>query len=136
MGLAERRRIALIGEELKKAQSNLEAVIGHSMPLICDLTRFPEVPEILDSYEGYKDYFFPMLERIFQDICKDELGRQAVREKVQSIEMQNTSTSASEGGTMEVGLEDGRLIIRYGFYSYSDRIWGEEPLRRAIENLL
>jgi hypothetical protein len=116
MGLAERRRIAAIGEDVKQAQVQLNEVVGYPLPLHCDLGCFPEVPAVLDCYDAYKDYCFPMIIRIFQDVCRDDLGRQAVKDKISSVVVSNTSTGAEDPGTMAV--------------------WGEDPLRKAIENLL
>lgn len=136
MGLAERRRIAAIGEHVKQAQAELNEVVGYLMPLNCDLGCFPEIPEVLDCYDYYKDYCFPMIIRIFQDVCRDDLGRQAVKDKISSVVVANTSTGPQDPGQMDVALEGGVLTIRYGFYGYSDKVWGEDPLRTAIENLL
>ena len=136
MGLAERRRIAAVAEDLKDGQAKLDQVVGYQLPLECDLSKFPEVPEIIGGYESYKDYVFPMIVRIFTDLCKDALGRQAVKEKIGAVVVENTSISASDGGHKGLSLDGSTLKIQYGFYGYSDKIWDERELLQCIENLL
>lgn len=136
MGLAERRRIAAIAEDIKQGQAKLDEVVGYQIPLQCDLSKFPEDPVVLSGYESYKDYVFPLIGRVFADLCKDDLGRQAVKEKIASISVVNTSTSGDEGGKKSVSLNGRELVIEYGFYNYSDKVWDESQLLSSIENLL
>jgi hypothetical protein len=117
MGLAERRRIAEIKDQLPVMQEQLKGIVGYELPFTFDTTTFPEDAKVLDGYDYYKDYGMPMALRIFKDIAKDELGKSAVKEKTLS-------------------LENGLLLVKYGFYSYSDMVWGEDELKLKIENLL
>ena len=136
MGLAERRRIAAIAKDIEEAQAQLREVAGYDLPLQLELSTFPEIPEILDGYDSYKVYCLPMVVNIFRSLLGDDLGRQAVSERISAIQVKNTSTSAQDGGEMKVFLDGKDLVIHYGFYGWSDKVWGEDALRQAIENLL
>ena len=136
MGLTERRRIADIKDQTTPAQAEIKAITGYDLSLNFDTTTFPEDSVVLDGYDYYKDYAVPMILRIFKDITKDALGKTAAQEKIKSIKIINTSKKGDDPGTKELSLTNGELLISYGFYQYSDNVWGEDELKSKIENLL
>ncbi|MEM9980945.1 MAG: hypothetical protein AAF734_00520 [Bacteroidota bacterium] len=136
MGLAERRRIAEIKGENATYQSEFNDVTGMDIPIEIDASTFPENKVVLDGYKSYKAYGVPMVINIFKDVCKDNLGKEAVKEKIKSVRVVNTSKNGEDSGEMEVVLNDGELLIKYGFYQYSDKLWGETELKEKIEEML
>ncbi len=136
MGLAERRRIATIKEEADTAQKLFSSTINTEIPLLFDTTTLPEDAGVLDSYDYYKDYVIPAIIRIFKDLTKDELGKEAVKSTIKSIKIVNTSKNVDDSGKKSVALTDGELLVTFGFYRFSDAVWDENELRGKIENML
>lgn len=136
MGLAERRRIATIKEEADTAQKLFSSTISTEIPLLFDTTTLPEDAGVLDSYDYYKDYVIPAIIRIFKDLTKDELGKEAVKSTIKSIKIVNTSKNVDDSGKKSVALTDGELLVTFGFYRFSDAVWDENELRGKIENML
>jgi hypothetical protein len=119
-------------------QPQFNEALGEDLPITLDVSSFPEDKDVLDLYEwNYEDNGLPMILRVVKDICKDDIGKQAFKEKVQSIEVVNTSKSNDDSGSRSVDLQpDGKLVIRYAFNQHEANIWNEEPLRTTIENML
>ncbi len=136
MGLNERRRIAAIQEEFAQAPAELSKITGFELPIGFDVSTFPEDEGVLNSYDGYKNYGLPMVIRVFGKICTDDLGKEAVKEKITGVKLINTSKNVDDAGEKSLTLDNGELLIKMSFYHYSDKLWGEEELKKAIENLL
>jgi hypothetical protein len=137
MGLAERRRISAIKETIPTFQQEFQSVTGLQVPIDFDVTSIPEDSGVLDGYDYYKDSLFPLVTRVFQSIAGDDLGKEAVNEKIKSIKMVNVSTDGNTPGTKDLLLNsDGELLIKYGITYYSGDVWSEDTLKEKIENML
>lgn len=138
MGLAERRRITEIKDKhVPRFQDALNAAVGFALPFEIDVSTFPENPTILGCYDFYYESYGPgLVVTVFKDICRDQAGIDAVKEKIAKIVFQNTAASPEAPGELEVRLEGGTLYVRESFYGYSDKLFGEETLKTTIENLL
>ncbi len=136
MGLAERRKIAEIKETVSGYKKEAEAAAGFSLPFEFDTTTLPEDDVVLSGYDYYKEYGMPMLVNIIKDINKDNVGKDAFKAKIKSVKMVNTSKNGDDAGEKEVSIHDGELLVKYGFYRYSDKVWGEDELKSKIENML
>ncbi|MCU0353982.1 MAG: hypothetical protein MUD08_09655 [Cytophagales bacterium] len=137
MGLAERRRIATIKETAAAAQAEFKGATGLDIPIAFEVESLPEDSGILDGYDYYKDYLTPMVTRIFQDIARDDLGKEAVKEKIKSIKIVNTSKDAQNVGTKSMDLNgSGELLLQYGIAYYGADIWYEDDLKSKIEAML
>jgi hypothetical protein len=138
MGLAERRRIMEIKENhAPRFQKELNEAAGFDLPLEIDIASFPENATVLDCYNYYYESYGPgLVPQVFKDICKDQLGRDAVKDKIKKVVFQNTANSPEDPGDKEVKIEGGTLFVRESFYGYSDKLFGADDLRTAIENML
>lgn len=138
MGLAERRRIAVIKDSHgPRFQNELNAAIGFELPFEIDVATIPENSTILDCYDYYYESYGPgMVVTIFKDLCKDDLGKEAVKAKIKKIVFQNTAKTPEEAGDKDLKLEGGTLFVRESFYGYSDKLFGEADLRKMIEDML
>lgn len=138
MGLAERRRIATIKDvHGPRFQNELNAALGFEVPFMLDASSFPENNTVLDCYDYYFESYGPgLVVGVMKKICSDDIGRQAVKERLEKIVFQNTAKSPDEKGHKEVALDGKTLFIRESFYGYSDILFGEDDLRKAIEALL
>lgn len=136
MGLAERRKIAEIKETVSEYQNEAKSAVDFDLKFDFDTTTLPEDNVVLSGYDYYKGYCMPMVVNIIKDINKDSIGKDAFKAKIKSVKIINTSTKGDDPGQKEVILKDGELLIKYGFYNYSDKVWGEDELKTEIENML
>jgi hypothetical protein len=138
MGLAERRRIATIKEAHNpRFQSALRAAIGFDLPFEIDITTFPENVTVLDCYDYYFESYGPgLVVTVLKEVCVDELGKQALKAKVDKVVFQNSAKSAEEKGEKSVKIENRTLVVRESFYGYSDLLFGDADLKSAIESML
>ena len=138
MGLEERRRIANIRENhVPRFNAELKAVTGFDLPLEINMASFPENKTVLDCYDYYFESYGPgLIPKVFKDICKDSIGRDAVKATLKKVVFENTAKSPEDKGHKEVKLDQGTLYVRESFYGYSDILFGEDDLRQAIEALL
>ena len=136
MGLAERRMIAKVDEGLQEVASGLRSHLGYDIALEIDKESFPENKAVLDGYEYYKEYGFPMMGRIMTRIGVDDMGKEALRDKIRKVVVINTGVDESNGGEKSLSLADGVLTVKQGWYSYSDKLFDEDALLQQIESLL
>jgi hypothetical protein len=138
MGLAERRRIATIRDQLApRFQKELSEALGFELPFELDAGSFPEDSKVLDCWDWYfESYGPPMVVTVMKAICADALGRDAVAAKFDKIVFRNAAKSEAEPGDKSVAIDDRTLTVAESFYGYSDKLFGEADLQKAIETLL
>ncbi len=137
MGLAERRRIAAIKQDAETAKATFVKETGLTqVGFDFDINTLSEDEKLLDGYDYYKDYLMPQVTRIFKSIASDDLGKEAVAEKIKSIKIVNSSKSELEPGKKALELKNGELLITYGVSYSSSDMWYEDDLKSKIENLL
>lgn len=138
MGLAERRRIAVIKDSHgPRFQAELNAAIGFELPFEIDVASFPENTTVLDCYDYYYESYGPgLVVAVFKDLCKDSMGKDAVNAKIKKIVFQNVAKSGDDASDKSVELQGTTLFVRESFYGYSDKLFGEADLRTLIENML
>ena len=106
MGLAERRRLKQLREEIQpKRQEELQGATGSAITLEVDWNSVGEEPNALSRID---EYGFVRLVEGFKQICRDSLGREAVGEKIKAVRMIN-STNSSWSTTCQ--LQDGVVTI-------------------------
>ncbi len=91
MGLAERRvQKEFQDNHFPKLKGQLETASGTSVPLEVNWeTLAPEGQSHLYLDAWTKVYFEPTI-AAFQDVCRDQMGKDALKEKLKKIVMQNT----------------------------------------------
>lgn len=72
----------------------------------------------------------------FQSICTNSLGRDAVKEELDKVILQNTAKSPDEPGGKSASIENRALIIRESLYGYSDKLFGKSDTKKAVEDIL
>jgi hypothetical protein len=108
MGLAERRIAAAYEkEQLPAWKKKIEAVAG--APVELDVKLEPLVKEqFISEYPQILDYnFFAPLEKAFQGICIDDMGKDALKAKIKKVRIQ----SAREWSSLEVSIEGDTLVL-------------------------
>lgn len=138
MGLAERRRIATIKDQhAPRFQKELNDAVGYSLPFEIDLATFPEDAKVLDCYDYYYESYGPgLVVKVMKDICKDDMGKEAFKAKFDKIIFQNTAKSPDAPGDKSVTSDGRNLVIGESFYGYSDKLYGEDDLRKKLEDML
>ena len=138
MGLAERRRIAVIKDtHLPRFASEMKQAAGFDLPFEIDVTSFPEDTTVLDCYDYYYESYGPgLVVKVMKDICADDMGRDAVKAKFDKIVFQNTAKSGENAGDKSVGVDNRTLFVRESFYGYSDKLYGESDLKKLLEDML
>lgn len=138
MGLEEKRRLAAIRENhIPRFASEMKTACGFDLPFEINVATFPENKTILDCYDYYFESYGPgLVITVFKDLCKDNLGKDAVKEKIKKVIFENTAKTPEDKGGKEVKIENGTLFVRESFYGYSDILFGETDLRQAIEAML
>ena len=138
MGLAERRRIATIAEQVPAIAAQIQGFVGDDIPFTFDATSLPENKVVLDSFDSYNDYYgLPMMVKVIKEISRDKMGKEALRDKVKAIRFVNTSTGPDDSGEKTVSISpEGELVVKCGFYGSSDKLWGADELREKIEAML
>lgn len=136
MGLAERRMIAKVDEGLEGVVSGLRSYLGYDIELEIDKASFPENKAVMDGYEYYKEYGFPMMGRILTRIGVDDMGKEALKDRIRKVLVLNTGVDENDGGEKSLSLADGVLTVKQGWYGYSDKLFDEDALLQQIESLL
>lgn len=136
MGLAERRQIASADAGLEEALAELRAHLGFDIEMEVDKSSFPEDKTVMDCYEYYKDYSFPMVAKVLTQVARDDMGKEAVKESIRKVVIINTATDKDNGGAKEMTLHDGVLTVKQGWYGYSDILFGEQELLQQVESAL
>jgi len=138
MGLAERRRLAAIKDTLApRFQEQLDEALGFTIPFELDITTFPDDAKVLDCWDWYfESYGPPLVVQVMKNVCADELGRDALKAKVDKIVFKNAARSGDDPGDKSVAIEHRTLTVVESFYGYSDKLFGESDLQKAIEDML
>ncbi len=138
MGLAERRRIATIKEQhAPRFQKEMKDAVGFDLPFEIDMASFPENDKVLDCYDYYYESYGPgLVVKVMKSVCADNLGRDAVKEKFDKVIFRNAAKSPDDAGDKGIGIDNRALIVTESFYGYSDKLFGEADLKKAIEDML
>lgn len=138
MGLAERRRVAAIKDALApRFQTELDQAVGFHLPFELDIASFPDDAKVLDCWDWYfESYGPPLVTKVMTGVCADQLGKDALQAKVDKIVFRNTARSGEDPGEKSVVIDNRVLIVAESFYGYSDKLYGEADLQKAVEDLL
>lgn len=138
MGLAERRRVAAIASELApKYQQEFKEAVGFDLPFEVAIDSLPADKTVLDCWDYYHESYGPgLVVKVFKDLCKDDLGKEAVQEKIEKVVFRNAAKSAEDPGDKSLALEGKTLVITASFYGYSDKLYGESDLLSQLEAML
>jgi len=116
-GLAERRAIAAFEKDSFPAlQKSVRAAAGFEVPIKVDWNSLALPGD--DKYYGQDDYLvktvFTPLENAMKNIAQDEMGKQALREKLQAISIHYTEAGSSASAYKDrVKFEAGTLDVNF-----------------------
>lgn len=138
MGLAERRRVAVIKDALApRFQQELDEALGFSIRFELDAGSFPDDAKVLDCWDWYfESYGPPLVVQVMKGVCAGALGRDAVKAKLDKIVFRNTARGGDDTGDKSVAIANRTLVVAESFYGYADKMFGEAELQKAIEDML
>ncbi len=90
MGLAERKAVQNIKEtDFKNLQTKVKEICGYDLKLTFDWAAVENHSECMYICENkkYNDYMFDSVTTALTNICGDEMGKTAVREKLKEVNM-------------------------------------------------
>ncbi|VXB20221.1 conserved hypothetical protein [Flavobacterium sp. 9AF] len=111
MGLAEKRLAEQIKtDSLPRFESDLQEITGYSVKVDIDWNTFTA----FDSYplSRLENYVFSDVKDAIKKICQDEMGKEALKEKLTAIHI--TNTDKDEEFKME--LKDSTLFLTERLY--------------------
>lgn len=130
MGLIEKRLVKQGQDEwVPLAQTELRELTGGSQVYEVEWDTFQAEAIALNNVQ------YQALRRInsaFRLICCDDLGKEAVNEKVTTVRLRNVATLAAK----TISLEANVLLVAGAFGKGSDGYFGDIELKQAIEKLI
>ncbi len=140
MGLRERRAIHEIKTVVQpQYQAKLDELLGWHLPMDLDWDSFPELDSPIEGFmRNDYAYSFELVLSVMKPITADDIGKTAVKEKIQSIVFVNYNKTGSDTGGRHVELTNGRLEIHCGWGSYSSEIYDNynNEFQKLVEDLL
>ncbi len=140
MGLREKRALNEIKTVAQpKYQAELDAAIGWHIPMNLD---WDSMPELEDPIEGFLkndyEYSFALVVKVMQAIVVDDIGKNALRDRVQSILFVNYNKTGGDTGGRKTLINNGCLEIHCGWGSYSSEYYDNynNEFQKLIEDLL
>lgn len=109
MGLAERRAVKAYQDDIFPGKKKeIDEVAGFDVPLEIDWVSL-SVEDYGHLYEeGFTKVYFDPLIAALKSICRDDMGREALREGLKKVVIRNSDTYYHSGGFK---FEDGILTL-------------------------
>lgn len=125
MGLAERKAVAAAKEtDFKKFEEKMRTWCGNGVKLTFDWTALENDPncEYICTNKRYNDNMFDVVSKVFETVCADKMGKEAVNASVKEVQM-----IPIEG---KLEFKDGVLVIRSNLASGS---WRPSVIQEILE---
>lgn len=131
MGLAERRLAESIkSNELPAFQKKINEIAGYEIKIEVDwdtFTSFDETP-----LNRLTSVMFESVEFIIKSICIDEMGKEALKEKLNRIHLINTD----DFDAIKMELKDKNFYLTFQLAAYSYGSLPDSEILKYIENQL
>jgi hypothetical protein len=126
MGLAEKRKIKELQEvTLPGRVREIEEICGAPIPYEVDWDSFAEDPEALNFMDNLSCHRLNMALRV---ICADDLGKEAVREAIRRVRLQNVKDKAD----MKIAIEAGVLEMRCAYALRTAGMFSDGAIREVL----
>ncbi len=130
MGLAERRQMQTLQHAVLPARAEeIAEICGRAVPYAVDWHSFAHDPEALRFVDSLACHRVNMALRV---ICRDELGRAAVREGLRAVALAN----APDPTAMAMTFDDGVLTLRGAWAYRSAGMFDDGAIRALLEAAL
>ncbi len=130
MGLAERRLAEQIKkDDLPKLEAQIKKAAGFDIPVVVDWNSFIAFDEYpLTRLKSY----FEEIDTLVQNICVDDMGKEALRDGVKSIEIVNSDQSDN----VKMELKDKTLHLGVQFAGDTYSSYGSSDMVSYLEKLI
>ena len=129
MGLAEKRQLAKVREEIvPQYQKELSEIVGSEIAYDVDWDSFADNLEALERLEPKA--LKPMNE-IFRKIAVDQIGKDAVKESIQTIRL----SQGDEANIANFTLQDGVLNLPWDWVGWGDSFY-LDSVQEKLESML
>src|SRR5436305_3545118 len=126
MGLAERRKIKELQDEVLPGRlKEIEEICGAIIPYDVDWDSFSDDLEGLNFMDNLSCHRLNMALRV---ICQDDMGKEAVREGLKSVKLQNVKDKPS----MKIGFDQGVLEMHCAYALRSDGMYSDNEIRELL----
>jgi hypothetical protein len=130
MGLNERRKI----EELKTVtfpsrSKEIEEICGKSIPYEIDWDSLSDDMEGLNFIDNISCH---RLNMALRGICRDEMGKQAVRDGLKLIKLKNVKDKSA----MKIAFDGGTLEMHCAYAQKTDGMFGDNQIQQLLESKL
>ncbi|MCL5742924.1 MAG: hypothetical protein M1541_03205, partial [Acidobacteria bacterium] len=126
MGLAERRKIKELQEvTLPGRVREIEEICGAPIPYEVDWDSFADDLEGLNFMDNLSCHRLNMALRV---ICSDDMGKEAVRETVKKVRLQNVKDKAD----MKLAFEAGVLDMRCAYALRTEGMFSDNAIRNLL----
>jgi hypothetical protein len=126
MGLAERRKIKDLQEvTLPGRVKEIEEICGKAIPYDVDWESMADDAEALNFMDNISCHRLNMALRV---ICQDDMGKEAIRESVQSIKLRNVKTKPE----MKIAFAAGVLEMHCAYALRTDGMFSDGEIRELL----
>jgi hypothetical protein len=126
MGLAERRKIRELQETtFPDREREIEEICGKAIPYQVDWESLSDDLEGLNFIDNLSCHRLNMALRV---ICQDDLGKEAVRDGLRLIKLQNVKDRSA----MKIAFEDGVLEMRCAYAQRTDGMFSDNEIREVL----
>ncbi len=130
MGLQEKRWVKQGQDEtVPKYQSLIADLAGVVLPIEVD---WPSFANDLSALENFEYQGCVRILDAFRDICRDQLGKDCVKESLKRIVMKNVPDPAQK----KVEVTDGNVVIHAAWAKGSNGVFTDDDIRLVIEKAL
>jgi hypothetical protein len=130
MGLNERRKIKELQDIVFPGRvKEIEEICGVPIPYEVDWDSFATDLEGLNFLDNGSCH---RLNMALRTICRDELGKDAVRDGIKLIKLRNVATAAE----MKIDCADGILEMHCAYALKSDGFFSDNTIREFLEKVL
>ena len=129
MGLIEKRLVKQGQDEwVPLAQTELRELTSGSQVFDVEWDTFTDAVALNNvQYQGLR-----RINSALRLICSDELGKEAMNEKITTIRLRNVATIAARA----ISVKDGVLLVEAAWSKGSDGYFADIELKQVIEKLI
>ncbi len=126
MGLNERRKIKELQDvTLPERVKEIAEICGAAIPYEVDWDSFADDLEALNFMDNLSCHRLNMALRV---ICRDDMGKEAVRESIKNVKLKNVQTKPE----MAIGFAGGTLEMHCAYALHTDGMFGDGEIRELL----
>jgi hypothetical protein len=130
MGLNERRKVKELQEvTLPERVKEIAEICGAGIPYEVDWDSIADDAEALNFLDNVSCHRLNMALRV---ICRDDMGKEAVREGLKLIKLKNVKDVAA----MKMGFESGVLEMHCAYSQGASGMHRDDDIRKLLESRL